>query len=241
MGIPEGSFAIAAFIVVAIPGFIYAAVRRWARGESSTDRDVGLTIARGAVFAVALTAAYLLAVGDRVYDGLGPGGAQDTLVIDDPRRLGLTVLVFYIAIPAVISFVLNVRYISWRTPEWLHESTTLARVAFFWLRIPRSSKGHSSEPTSWDYATSANEDSWVAIRRANGDWFGGWYTQGSFVTTYPEPRGIYINDQYKVTKRGAFKERVPGGGIFLMINDDDTVFWTSPKRAEKQEEMDKHE
>lgn len=238
MGVPEGSFAIAAFIVVAIPGFIYAAVRRWARGESAADRDVTLGIARGSVFAVTLTATYFFVFGGQLYAGIGPGVAADALAIADPSHVGLSVLVFYVAIPVAISFILQMRHIGWQTPGWVRRAPKWTRSLAGWVRMPHSKKGYSSIPSAWDHSASENQHSWVAVRRGNGDWVGGWYTKGSFVTTYPEPRSIYINEQWEISRTGAFKRPIPGAGVFLMINDDDTVIWTNPERGAEQEEDD---
>jgi hypothetical protein len=238
MGVPEGSFAVAAFIVLALPGFIYAAVGRWARGESATDRDVGLTIARGAVFAVVLTAAYLFVFGGWLYEGLKPGGNPDTLVIANPRLLGLAVLVFYIAVPTAVSVVLHRRRITWSRPGWAVDADGNGKRGLEWVLLPQSKHGYNSVPSAWDHATAQNHQAWVKVKRSNGEWVGGWFTQGSLVTTYPEPRSIYIAHQFRMTKDGNFdgEDPIPGSGVFLMINDDDMVFWSNPARAEDEKE-----
>lgn len=233
MGIPEGSLAIAAFIVLALPGFIYAGVGRWARGESATDRNVGLTVARGAVFAVALTGIYLLFFGNWLYDGLGTGAATDAVIITNPRLLGLAVLLFYIAVPTVASIVLHRRRIEWVSPNWATDAKANAKRGLRWVRLPQSKHGYNSVPSAWNHATEQNHQAWVKIKRSNGEWVGGWFTKGSFVTTYPEPRSIYIAHQFRMTDDGNFdgEDPIPGAGVFLMISDDDVVFWTNPART----------
>ncbi|WP_394255349.1 DUF6338 family protein [Pseudoclavibacter helvolus] len=240
MGIPEGSLAIAAFIVLALPGFIYAGVGRWARGESASDRDVGLTIARGAVFAVALTGVYLLVFGGWLYDGLGPGAATDALSIKNPRFLGLAVLGFYVAVPTFVSLILHRRRLKWTSPRWAIDGEGTVKRGLTWMLLPRSKHGYNSVPSAWNHATEQNHHAWVRIRRRNGEWVGGWFTEGSFVTTYPEPRSIYIAHQYCMTDDGNFQGEnpIPGAGVFLMINDDDIVFWTNPARPNTEEDDD---
>ncbi|SFR84265.1 hypothetical protein SAMN05428970_2958 [Agromyces sp. CF514] len=238
MGIPEGSLAIAAFVVLALPGFIYSGVGRWARGESATDRDAGLTVARGAVFAVALTGFYFLVFGGWLYSGLQPGASADALLIASPRLLGLIVLVFYIAVPATVSLFLHRRQIEWVRPKWAVDVRPKVKVGLEWVRLPQSKHGYNSAPSAWDYATEQNHQAWVKIKRSNGEWVGGWFTKGSFVTTYPEPRSIYIAHQFRMTDDGKYDgvDPLPGAGVFLMISDDDLVFWTNPARADQEKE-----
>jgi hypothetical protein len=92
MGVPEGSLAIAAFIILALPGFILAAVGRWARGESTADRDVGLTFARGTVFAVALTAVYLVVLAGHSMRDLSRGWARTPWSLQTRVSSGLPLL-----------------------------------------------------------------------------------------------------------------------------------------------------
>jgi hypothetical protein len=236
MGVPDGSYAIAAFIVIALPGFIYAGIRRRLRGEYSEDRDVSRTIARGATFAVALTAIYLLAFGDWIFEGLASGNDSNPVIIADAQRIGLTVLVLYIAIPAVLSVLLQIRHIAWRAPTWPKHTPRWLRSWMAWVRYPSSKRGYDATPTAWDHSITRNHSSWVKVKRGNGEWVGGWYTKGSFATTYPEARSIYIDRPYTMTDDGAFGEATQDSGVFLMINDDDLVFWETPGKDLKQKE-----
>ncbi|WP_417540984.1 DUF6338 family protein [Microbacterium maritypicum] len=227
MGVPEGSFAVAAFIVIALPGFIYAWIRRWLRGESAADRNVGLAIARGAAFAVTLTALYLALFGDLVATGIKTVSGSDALALSDPQVVGLTVLVLYVIVPTAVSALLQVRHIAWqkvvlpeRAPEWL-------RTVAAGVRWPRSKHGYSPVPTAWDYAVTQNQSAYVKVKRGStSEWIGGWYTGDAFAAMYPEPRSIYIHQQYAMNKKGEFGDPLPDSSVFLMINDDDVVYWS---------------
>lgn len=223
MDLIEGSFAVATFIVLALPGIVYVAVRRWARGESAEDRDFGLSFARGVVFAVALTCVYLLAFGESLGAGIASGRDADTLVIGDARVVALTILMLYIVLPAATAFGLNSRHVMWQR---IGESR--------WLRYPRSRHGYTNTPSAWDHAARKGQSSWVKIQKANGDWIGGWVTRGSFVSAYPEPRSIYIDAQYAMTSDGNFLNPVPGAGVFLSISDDDIVVWVRGQQQESE-------
>lgn len=230
VGLPEGSFAIATLIVVALPGFISAGIRRWARGEFAEDRVLGLSIARGTTFAVVLTGLYLLIGGDGVFESLQAGKGTDTIVISDPRRLAVTVLVLYVVVPAVVAMIVNRTHIEWKVPAKLEGATN-----FRWVRLPSSKHGYKSTPSAWDHATIHNHHAWVKVQRSDGQWIGGWYTKGSFATTYPEPRSLYIARQYEMDDNGDFGDEIPNTGIFIMVGDGDLVFWTRPPISEEQE------
>lgn len=237
MGVPESSFAIAAFIVVALPGFLYAAVGRWARGESASDRDVSLTVARGAAFAVTLTGMYLVVFGTWLFEGIGVDATAEALTVSDPRRLGATVLVFYIIVPTLISVFLHRQHIAWSRPGWAVDKAGDVKKGRRWAKYVHSRHGYSNVPSAWDHAARQNHNAWVKVKRSNGEWVGGWFTKGSYVTTYPEPRGIYVADQFAMSEEGNFigEDPLPGTGVFLTISDTDLVFWTNPKRIQQQE------
>lgn len=230
MGLPEGSFAIASLIVVALPGFISAGIRRWARGEYAEDRMLGLSIARGATFAVVLTSIYLLIFGAQVFESLQAGKDTDTISVSDPHRLAITILLLYVIVPGIVGIVMNRSHIEWKTPQNLPGNALLK-----WVRFPVSKHGYKSTPSAWDHSVSHNQNAWVKIQRSDGQWVGGWYTKGSFATTYPEPRSIYIAKQYGMTDEGAFSEEIPNTGIFLAIGDGDLVIWTNPSNNGEEE------
>lgn len=215
MGLPTDSLGIVTLIILALPGLIYAATRRWARGEVAGDRDLGLGIARGTVFAVALTSVYLLLLGPRLFSGLAASSDNEVAIVD-ARLVALKTLGLYIVVPAAISLLANAKHL-----DWSLKST------------PKSKHGYTSTPTPWDDLVGTKQNAWVKIQRANGDWVGGWYSGGSVASTYPEPPSIYIADQFEMTDDGNFLEPVgEGTGVFVSLSDGDVVIWskqTDPK------------
>lgn len=215
----EGSFAALMFVVIALPGLAYAAVRRWARGEAAADRDFGLSVARGAVFAVVLTCTYVIVWGDVSWTGLGPGGAADTFIVRDGRSAALAVLGFYVALPSLMAILINRRHLAWAPVRGIG-----------WLRVLRSRHGYTDTPTAWDHAGRRHQAAWVKIKKPSGEWVGGWFTEGSFISTYPESRSIYIDQQCSMSGDGNFLELIPGASVFITVSDDDVVVWVSHSR-----------
>lgn len=215
MTVPNGSFAVAALIILALPGLVNAGIRRWARGEDASDRNLGLSFARGLVFAVALTSGYFSVAGPYVFAGVSTGQKADTLTVVDPRQVGLTVIVFYLLLPAALSLILNLKHIAWISIE---------RAP--WIRYPRSRAGYTETPSAWEFAALRLDSCWVRIRRADGKWIGGWFTKGSFANSYPEEQAIYIGEQWVVDSDGNFVAPVPSTGVYVKMVDTDVVQWT---------------
>jgi len=224
MDIPTDGFAVASLIVLALPGLIYSAVRRWLRGEGPEDRDWSLTFMRGVFLAVVLSAAYLLVFGGQIFDGLALDSGSGTITIASPRRVGLGVLVLYVLVPIGVSLIAQGRYLTWK--PWVD------RGGWRWIGHPASRVGFNPTPTAWDHAIQldAHQAVWIRVRRADGTWLGGWFTGGSFATAYPEPRSIYIDQQWSVLENGDFGKEMPNAGIWVNIADGDVVFWTRPEK-----------
>lgn len=217
MSLPGASFAVAALVVLALPGIIFAAVRRWLRGELPEDRDVGLAFARGTFFAIALNAIYLVAFGPWLFDGLTFGSSNESIGISDPRAIGAVVLIFYVMTPVVVSILTQWQYIRW-----------IALKRWTWMKRPVSRHGYTSMPTAWDHAVRTHQHSWIKVLRADGSWVGGWFTGGSFAATYPEPRTLYIDQQYVLTAEGDFDGPMRNSGVWIALSEGDLVFWTRP-------------
>lgn len=209
MTVPTTSFAVAAFIVLALPGLVFAAVRRWLRGELHEDRNFGIAIARGVILSATLTSAYWAIFGTAI--GQVFTTDSDRVSVRDWRLAGLVVLTLYIVAPAVLAAVFCSRDIAWR-------------LAGHWFPIPYPRRGHASVPTAWDFAAGLNHDTYVRIRKASGDWVGGWYTRKSYVTTYPESPSIYIHEQYEMQADGTFGESL-NSGVWVSIGEGDIVSW----------------
>jgi hypothetical protein len=82
-----------------------------------------------------------------------------------------------------------------------------------------------------------NDDSpagWVRVRIAPGQWVGGRFADGSYFSTYPESRDLFIEDQYVVKEDGSFGERVPSSsGVWLSIRDDYVVEWLADEPGQE--------
>jgi hypothetical protein len=226
VGLPAGSFAVAALVVLVLPGLILAAVRRWARGELPADRSVSLAIARGVIFSLSLACIYLVIFGSVGVDALDFSDS-DTIVVREPRVVGLIVGVCFLAVPFAFAIVVHLPLIAAMTPAWAG-----SRAWLRWVRVPGPKYGYSDAPTAWDFAVMGNQQTLVRVKRADGEWWGGWFTRGSYATTYPEPRSIFIAHEYQMEPDGSFGEPRANQGVWLTILDSDIVEWCKPSELQ---------
>lgn len=213
MEVPTSGFTVAALIVLALPGIVYAGIRRWLRGELHEDRNFGVALARGVVLSILFAISYLL-----ISDGSFPVelDAEGNVIVHDWKAMGLIVLVFFIGMPAGLALTILHRDIRWVAFEvrWL-----------CWLRYPIPASGHETVATAWDFAVRKNQAAWVRICRGNKEWVGGWVTRGSYSTTYPDAPSIYIDQQFVMLEDGQIGEPLLGTGVWVSIVETDVVSW----------------
>lgn len=215
MDVPTDAFGVLALVILVLPGIVWISVRTAVRGRQPNDADVAGRVLQALVVSVALDATYLLAVGSGAIDRLT---AAADIGSRDARLAAGSVLVLGIAVPAVLA------YLVYGEPEWKPVHHRAPR----WLVLPRRTTTQQSTPTAWDKAA-PNLGGWVRIRMSEGQWIGGWVGEGSYVSTYPEPRDIYVSDQHNVAADGTFGEAIPdNAGFWLAIRDGDVVEWIHP-------------
>lgn len=87
-------------------------------------------------------------------------------------------------------------------------------------------------PTAWDFAAPQRSGTFVRVRTPEGGWIGGWFGEGSFVSTYPEKRDIFIASQWTLSEHGAFQDVVPGSaGVWIAVGDGCLVEWINDPAA----------
>lgn len=221
MNVPTNAFGVLALVVLVLPGIVWVSVRTAVRGRRANDADVAGRVLQALVISVALDAAYLLALGPAAaarVAAAAPGAPGASGV----RTTAAAVLVLGVAVPAALAYL-------------FHGEPALRRVHDrlpAWLRVPRRTTAQQSTPTAWDQAAPYLAGRWIRIRLAEGKWIGGWYGNGSYLSTYPEPHDLYVSDQHEVAADGTIGDQVPhNAGFWVALKDGDVVEWISPPPA----------
>lgn len=218
MVIPSTAYGLAVLLVLVLPGIVYAAVRTTVRGFGAHDRNVSARILQATLVGALLNGVYLLLLGDWIIDLL----RGDERVLEQPRLVALAALSLGVAIPATLAYFIHGR------PRWERPDIRLLR-SLPWLRWPVICTGFESTPTAWDKVAPQLGGRWIRIRISEGKWVGGWFGDRSYISTYPEPRDIYIEDEHHVDKDGEIGEQVQGSaGVWLALKEGDIVEWVEP-------------
>lgn len=208
--IPSTALGLLVLLVLVIPGTVYAAVRTAVGGRGPHDREIGTRILRAIIASALLDAVYLSIFGNWLLELYRP----DDLT-QHARLAGATGLTLGIVMPALLAYV-------------IHGRPRVARgnlPKFPWIPWPKSTTGYETTPTAWDWAVRGG-GKWIRIRVTPGQWVGGWFGSQSFVSTYPEPRDIFIEDQHHVDPGGVIGEAVEGSaGVWLAIEDGYVIEW----------------
>lgn len=224
MPFPTTAFQVAAVIVLLLPGLVYALVRRHRKGFRPDDLTIDSRIAQALVVSVLLNALYLT-FGWSLLDGMVDLNHDPPLILD-PWRLGAVVFVGCAVIPAVLAWLLN---LPWRARRRREGDQGWNRIPWKFERTIRS----SSVPTAWDEAASKPHHRMVRVQFPDGRWIGGFYGPGSFVSTFPQPRDLYISHQYAMSEEGEFLNPIPRtGGVWLRISDEHIVEFLWPNYSD---------
>lgn len=239
MLIPTSVFQLAAVLLLAVPGIVYTAARRRLIGPTPEDQAFSVRLTRAVAVSVILDLTYLLILSPWLVklqsrrltaeDGINAIAAQPQL----PAAITLAALVI---IPTTIAILGQVRL---RKPFRLLRPLTIAPI-------------YHPTPSAWDRSAPDRGRAFVRIFTEDERWVGGWLGAGSYVSTYPQPRDIFIDVEWKMSGSGDFLEPVPDSlGIFLPLTGKERVAWiamppqqppadadTSPV-AEKPHHLDK--
>ncbi|MFF9565190.1 DUF6338 family protein [Leifsonia sp. NPDC014704] len=233
MPFPTTAFGIAAIVVLLVPGLTYGLVRRTLRGFRFDDLTIDARIAQALVVSVLLDAIYLAVGAAWIASVVHIEGNK--VFVEEPGLLGLAVLAGAFAIPGLLSFVLNSPYRIRRrvpkAPRVVRPKKRKKQRAQSKYVIERTTY-YEAVPTAWDKGATDPRGRAVRVTLPDGRMLGGFFGSGSYVSTYPEPRDLYLSHQYFVEADGTLGELIPGtAGVWLRISDDHIVEFFDPPDA----------
>ncbi len=70
----------------------------------------------------------------------------------------------------------------------------------------------------------------ASILTTDGRWIGGFFGKGSFVSSYPEPREMFVEGAWRMDDDGKFVAAQPNSvGLYLRCDDIRSVEFISPQ------------
>ncbi len=208
------------FLLFVLPGFTYQAVRARLKGPAPDDASATNRVLRALGVSALLASLYAVAFGpylvhlSRAYP-LRPGAGQGLLA--HPRQTGALALGLVFAVPALLAGLDYLR---------LRRGWTLKLT-------------YDPTPRAWDFAFRDIKPTYVRILTTDGIWLGGWYGEDSFVSSYPEPREIFIQAAHRMREDGTIGAEQSGSdGLYVRCDDIRSVEFVDGRRAQEQTGVD---
>jgi hypothetical protein len=220
MLVPSTVVQVLALVALVIPGLVFAAVRRLLVGPVPEDKEIGVRLARAIAVSAALDLLYLIAFGPTLIRRyvLAPSGQVEVdlaRLAEGIRGVALWALALLVVVPAVLALSTHLR-IRWPKNRRRERSPLYMAPTY-----------HPA-PNAWDKAAPNMAGCWVRIFTSDGYWVGGWISDGgeSFVSKYPEPRDIYIEHEWRLSKTGEFIGPIDGSrGVYVPLSGTERVSW----------------
>ena len=103
---------------------------------------------------------------------------------------------------------------------------TLAVVSYLAPKVPRPARlkwtrlTYDPTPRAWDFAFNGTPPTYVRILTMDGRYIGGWFGANSFVSSYPEPREVFLEIAHHMYPDGRFGDEVSfSSGLYVRCDD----------------------
>lgn len=202
MSIPSTITQVLATLVLVVPGFVFQAVRIRLNGRTPADIELAGRVLRAIVISTVFALAYFIVLGDALTQAATSSGT----VFDHPRRAAAFGLLGGIVIPAAVAVFPSVRK-ALRSVGDVGGVRDRCRAL---LKVNTWTQ-YDTRPTAWDVAFAQAEVGWfVRIKMANGTWFAGYWGEGAWASTFPDPPSLFVDIEYEVGETGVIGAEVTG-------------------------------
>ncbi len=211
--VPGTGFQLVMLLLFVLPGSVYQFVRSRLRGPHPDDSSAMNRVLRALAVSAGLVTIYAIAAGGTVLELIADvqqGDAASARASVRPLAVWAFALLFVVpAALAVLAYVL----------------TRLPRPG--WLSPFRLT--YDPTPRAWDFAFNDIDPKYVRILTADGRYLGGWYGKDSFVSSYPEPREIFLESANLMQSDGSFGPEVDGSaGLYVRCEDVSLIEFIDP-------------
>lgn len=216
MTIPQSVTQATILLLAIIPGFVFSAVRARRRGPSPEDKDFSVRLLRAFGVSALLAAVYLGVFGSwgvTQVSGLFASPAEG-FVVRNPRFTAVIAVILLGVVPSALAVLDDLRQ--------------EGRLDFGKFRFAYKGRYHPA-PSAWDFAGPQLGETFIRIRLDDGSWVGGWFGPDSFLSSYPEPRDIFIQSQWELSEVGEFQQRIQGTrGVYVSCAEAVIIEWVDP-------------
>ncbi len=219
MSVPSSVPQLIILVAFILPGIVYQSVRSRLRGPAPDELNATSKVLRATAVSTALVLFYGLLIGPELVD-LARGKGW---LVHHSRWTALIGLVLLLVIPAALA--LGEQW--WTLWEGRPAKLTLSGLTTY-----------DPTPAAWDFAFRDREECFVRVLTNEGRWIGGWFDPDSFASSFPEPRELYIAQQWKMGEDGSFIDEVTNSrGIYIRCDDARVVEFIGSVTANANSEI----
>ena len=207
MPIPTSLTQVLVTLVLIVPGFMFQAVRIRLRGRRTpAESDLATRVLSAFTMSMAFALVYVVAGGKKI---LGPAH-EPVSALAHPRLYAAGGIAAAFVVPALLAAV--AAYLD--DAVWWQS----ARLKL----LPSSLTKSDSRPAAWDVAFQDLPECYIRVKTADGKWYAGWYGEGSYASSWPDPRSLFLATSYHVDDAGELGLPVEGS-LGVMIDCTDAV------------------
>lgn len=202
MDVPASTAQLIIALLFVVPGSVYQAVRQRLRGPAPDDLNFSNKLFRALGVSAALMAVYTAVLGGRLLRlAEAPGATRPSwqAAADHAGALGWAAVVLLLVVPALLALCDYIR---------VSGSLNIKNLTY------------DPTPRAWDYAFKDIEPCYVRVLTIDGVWLGGWFGGNSFISSFPEPREMYIETAHQMHSDGKIGDAQPwSAGMYIRCDD----------------------
>lgn len=203
--VPSTAFQLLMVLLLLLPGIVYQSTRGTLTGPVPDDSSALARTVRALGVSAVLVMLYAVTFGPHVLDLLSrvrpsQGAAGMSPII---RELAGWALLLLVGIPAALAVA----------RKWL---PTL-RIAGWTTR--KLNITFNKTPRAWDFSFGNIGEAYVRVLTTDGTYLGGWYGQDSYVSSFPEPREMFLEQAHYMENDGEFGAAIPRTSIYIRCDD----------------------
>jgi len=200
--IPATAVQFFVLMLFVVPGSVYQAVRQRLRGPAPDDLNFSNKLFRALGVSAALMAVYFALAGPsliRLTVATGQDSPSWRGLEQHATRAGWLAIGLLLVVPALLALV-----------DFFRASRT------FSLR----NLTYDPTPRAWDYTFRDTEPCYVRVLTTDGTWLGGWFGAESFISSFPEPREMFIEKAHVMEPDGTIgAELAWSAGLYIRCDD----------------------
>lgn len=218
VSVPSTLGEVLVVVAVVLPGLVFGTVRSWLRGFGPEDVSGANRVAQAFVVGVLFDLLYIALLGQWLVQTASIDDANDA------RAWAGWAILLGVALPGAVAYF------------WFGRPFRLLEIRGRQLPVLLSKTPYRSTPTAWDRKIPHLGGKFVRIEMPNGSAVAGWYGAGSYASTYPHPRDLYLEHQYAVREDGTLDElegTQQTAGVWVSVPEGAIVIFTNPESEEK--------